>query len=111
MYLTFSLNLSSYPSQAVPSWIWHRLVAGLNAQLRLVRSGNLKVAFLPVLDWLETHANPSLAVNGIRVDLALFQAMALGYCQLGLVVYALEGEPVGAEPDGSPRIKIELRPQ
>ncbi|GJN32184.1 hypothetical protein PR202_gb20668 [Eleusine coracana subsp. coracana] len=110
----FSLHsdsvLTSLMSQAVPSWIWHRLVAGLNAQLRLVRRGNLKVTFLPVLDWLETHANPSLAVNGIRVDLAWFQATALGYCQLGLVVYALEGEPVGAEPDGSPRVKMEPRP-
>jgi hypothetical protein len=111
MYLTFSLNLLSYLSQAVPAWIWHRLVAGLNAQLRLVRHGNLKVTFLPVLNWLETHANPTLAVNGIRVDLAWFQATALGYCQLGLVVYALEGDPVGAEPDGSARVIIEQRPQ
>jgi hypothetical protein len=93
--------------QAVPSSIWHRLVAGLNAQLRLVRHGNLKVTFLPVLNWLETHANPALAVNGVRVDLAWFQATTLGYCQLGLVVYAVEGEPVTAELDGSPRIKIE----
>jgi hypothetical protein len=79
----------------------------LNAQLRLVRSGNLKVTFLPVIEWLDTHANPSLAVNGIRVDLAWFQATALGYCQLGLVVYAVEGEQVVDEHDGSPRIKLE----
>ncbi|RLM92507.1 uncharacterized protein C2845_PM08G03000 [Panicum miliaceum] len=109
----FSLHsdsvLTSLMSQAVPSWIWHRLVAGLNAQLRLVRSGNLKVTFLPVIEWLDTHANPSLAVNGIRVDLAWFQATALGYCQLGLVVYAVEGEQVVAEHDGSPRIKLEQR--
>jgi hypothetical protein len=107
----FSLHsdsvLTSLMSQAVPSWIWHRLVAGLNAQLRLVRSGNLKVTFLPVIEWLDTHANPSLAVNGIRVDLAWFQATALGYCQLGLVVYAVEGEQVVDEHDGSPRIKLE----
>lgn len=79
----------------------------MNAQLRLVRRGTLRVTFLPVIDWLETHANPSLAVNGIRVDLAWFQATALGYCQLGLVVYAVEGEPVVAEIDGSPRTKQE----
>ncbi|KAG2586487.1 hypothetical protein PVAP13_5NG039900 [Panicum virgatum] len=107
----FSLHsdsvLTSLMSQAVPSWIWHRLVAGLNAQLRLVRRGNLKVTFLPVIEWLDTHANPSLAVNGIRVDLAWFQATALGYCQLGLVVYAVEGEQAVAEHDGSPRIKLE----
>ena len=90
-----------YLLQAVPSWIWHRLVAGLNAQLRLVRCGNLKVTFLPVIDWLETHANPSLAENGIRVDLAWFQATALGYCQFGLVLHAV-GEAVTAElQDGS----------
>ncbi|XP_066316987.1 uncharacterized protein [Miscanthus floridulus] len=109
----FSLNsdsvLTSLMSQAVPSWIWHRLVAGLNAQLRLVRCGTLKVTFLPVIDWLETHANPSLAENGIRVDLAWFQATALGYCQLGLLVYAVEGEAAVIEPDGSPRVKTEQR--
>ena len=98
-----------YLLQAVPSWIWHRLVAGLNAQLRLVRCGTLKVTFLPVIDWLETHANPSLAENGIRVDLAWFQATALGYCQLGLLVYAVEGEAAVIEPDASPRVKTEQR--
>ncbi|WVZ72633.1 hypothetical protein U9M48_021058 [Paspalum notatum var. saurae] len=107
----FSLHsdsvLTSLMSQAVPPWIWHRLVAGLNAQLRLVRRGNLKVAFLPVIDWLETHANPSLAGSRIRVDLAWFQATALGYCQLGLVVYAVEGQPAAAELEGSPRVKVE----
>lgn len=108
--LKLPLNIYPHLLQAVPSWIWHRLVAGLNAQLRLVRRGNLKVTFLPVLEWLETHANPSLAVNGIRVDLAWFQATALGYCQLGLVVYALDGEPVSAESDGSPRVKMEQHP-
>jgi hypothetical protein len=107
--------LTSLLSQAVNASVWHRLVAGLNAQLRLVRRGNLKVTFLPVLNWLETHANPALATHAnpalgpsrVRVDLAWFQATALGYCQLGLVVYAVEGEPAIAELDGSPRIKLE----
>ncbi|ONM29049.1 hypothetical protein ZEAMMB73_Zm00001d039522 [Zea mays] len=102
-----SQELTPYLLQAVPSWIWHRLVAGLNAQLRLVRCGNLKVTCLPVINWLETHANPSLAENGIRVDLAWFQATALGYCQFGLLVYAVEGDAALTEPDGSPRIKTE----
>ena len=60
-----------------------------------------------MLKWLETHANPALDTYHVRVDLAWFQATALGYCQLGLVVYTVEGEPVTAELDGSPRIKIE----
>ena len=79
-------------------------VAGSNSQLCLVRHGNLKVTFLPVLNWLETHANPAL---GVRVNLAWFQATTLGYCQLGLVVYVVEGEPMTLELAGSPIIKIE----
>jgi hypothetical protein len=55
---------------------------------------------MPVLDWLETHANPALIHHGVRVDLAWFQATALGYCQLGLVIYAVEsGTPRSAQPD------------
>lgn len=66
------------------------MVAGLNAQLRLVRRGRLKVTFRSVLRWLNTHANPALRIHGIQVDLAWFQATASGYCQYGLLVYALE---------------------
>jgi len=85
----------------VPSSIWHRLVAGLNAQLRLVRHGNLNTSFLPVFKWLESHANPALNTYRVRVDLAWFQATALGYCQFGLVLHAV-GEAVTAElQDGS----------
>lgn len=74
-------------------------MAGLNAQLRLVRRGRLQLTFLPVLSWLETHANPALIVHGIRVDLAWFQATGFGYCQYGLVVYAVdeESEPTAGE--------------
>ena len=93
----------------MPSSIWHRLVAGLNAQLRLVRHGNLNTSFLPVFKWLESHANPALNTYRVRVDLAGFQATALGYCQLGLLVYAVEGEAAVIEPDGSPRVKTEQR--
>ena len=85
----------------MPSSIWHRLVAGLNAQLRLVRHGNLNTSFLPVFKWLESHANPALNTYRVRVDLAWFQATALGYCQFGLVLHAV-GEAVTAElQDGS----------
>ncbi|OVA14460.1 hypothetical protein BVC80_1361g12 [Macleaya cordata] len=90
----FSLHsdniLTSFTSQAVPPTIWYRLIAGLNAHLRLVRRGHLRVTFLPILSWIESHANPALSIRGVRVDLAWFQATACGYCQFGLVVYAVE---------------------
>ncbi|XP_010925407.1 uncharacterized protein [Elaeis guineensis] len=108
----FSLHsdnvLTSLMSQSVPPTIWYRLVAGLNAQLRLVRRGRLKVLFLPVLSWLETHANPALNLHCVRVDLAWFQATTLGYCQLGLVVYAIEGESGSIVVHGGSRtLKVE----
>ncbi|KAJ4765970.1 ephrin type-B receptor [Rhynchospora pubera] len=83
--------LTSLMGQAIQPTIWYRLVAGLNAQLRLVRRGCLRSTLAPVLNWLETHANPALSHRGVQVDLAWFQATALGYCQLGLVIYAVEG--------------------
>ncbi|XXG64223.1 hypothetical protein AAC387_Pa05g2227 [Persea americana] len=90
----FSLHsdnvLTSLMSQSVPPTIWHRLVAGLNAQLRLVRRGDLRISFIPILRWLESHANPTLSMYGVWVDLAWFQAIGFGYCQFGLVVYAVE---------------------
>ncbi|KAG7972713.1 hypothetical protein I3843_07G197400 [Carya illinoinensis] len=92
----FSLHsdniLTSLMSQSVPPTTWCRLVAGLNAQLRLVRRGWIRVTFRPVLRWLETHANPALRSHGIRVDLAWFQATACGYFQYGLLVHAVEEE-------------------
>ncbi|KAI8531022.1 hypothetical protein RHMOL_Rhmol11G0105400 [Rhododendron molle] len=83
---------TSLMSQSVPPTTWYRFVAGLNAQLRLVRKGHLKVMFRPVLGWLGTHANPALRIHGVRVDLAWFQATACGYCQYGLLLYAVEEE-------------------
>ncbi|AQK84594.1 hypothetical protein ZEAMMB73_Zm00001d037696 [Zea mays] len=87
-------------SQAVPSSIWHRLVAGLNAQLRLVRRGNLNTSLLPVLKWLESHANPELNTYRVRVDLAWFQTTALGYLQFGLVLHAVGGVVAAELQDG-----------
>lgn len=67
-------------------------MAGLNAQLRLVRRGCLSTMFRPVLRWLETFANPALRVYGIRVDLASFQATTDSYTQFGLSVCVIEEE-------------------
>nr|XP_009388553.1 PREDICTED: uncharacterized protein LOC103975341 isoform X1 [Musa acuminata subsp. malaccensis] len=99
--------LTSLMSQAVPPTIWYRLVAGLNAQLRLVRRGHLKVTFMPVLSWLESHANPYLRQHGVCVHLAWFRATALGYCQFGLVVYAVEGETESTIDGGSRTLKMD----
>lgn len=79
-----------YDLQALPPTTWYRMVAGLNAQLRLVRRGQLRSTFQPVVRWLENFANPALGNHGIRVDLAWFQATACGYCQYGLQIYAVE---------------------
>jgi hypothetical protein len=83
----------------------------MNAQLRLVHRGNLKATFLPVLKWLETHANPALDTYRVRVDLAWFQATALGYCQYGLVIHDLGGEAVVAELQGGSGIKLDQHSQ
>ncbi|KAF6164272.1 hypothetical protein GIB67_010242 [Kingdonia uniflora] len=81
--------LTSIMSQSIPPTIWYRLVAGLNAHLRLVRRGHLRTTFSSVISWLETHANPALTSHGVRVDLAWFQATACDYCQFGIVTYAV----------------------
>lgn len=78
--------------QSVPPTIWYRLVAGLNAQLRLVCRGHLRITLGSVVSWLETHANPTLCTYGVRLDLAWFQPPAGGYCQFGLLVCATEHE-------------------
>ncbi|KAK1365313.1 Protein diaphanous 1 like [Heracleum sosnowskyi] len=95
--------LTSLISQSIPSTIWYRLVAGLNAQLRLVRLGHLNKTFRPVIGWLETYANPTLSRHGVRVDLSCFQPTTSGYCQFGLVMRASENEtaPSVGRPDMS----------
>lgn len=91
--------LTSLMSQSVPPTTWYRLVAGLNAHLRLVRRGCLRKTFRPVLKWLDSHANPVLKDYVLRIDLAWFQTTACGYCQYGLLVYAVDEnfESVSAE--------------
>lgn len=94
--------------QSVPPTIWYRLVAGLNAQLRLVRRGHLRVTLLPVLSWLETHANPALSMHGVWIDLAWFQATGFGYCQFGLVAYAFEEEALTSFEGSGGQLRDEL---
>ncbi|KAI5383166.1 uncharacterized protein LOC127108398 [Lathyrus oleraceus] len=100
----FSLHsdniLTSIMSQSIPPTIWYRLVAGLNAQLRLVRRGHLKITFGPVISWLDVYANPKLATYGVRVDLASCQPTASGYCQFGLVVHTTENENMSSSREG-----------
>lgn len=95
--------------QAVPPTTWYRLVAGLNAQLRLVRRGRLRATFQHVHKWIESHANPSLRVHGVCVNLSWFQATASGYCQYGVLVYAVEEHNETALTESSDRVvQIEL---
>lgn len=82
----------------MPPTTWYRLVAGLNAQLRLVRRGQLRVTFRPVLQWLETHANPALRIYGVCIGLAWFQAAPNGYHQYGLLVSSVEEEREPVSP-------------
>ncbi|KAF5959750.1 hypothetical protein HYC85_000959 [Camellia sinensis] len=79
-------------SKFVPPTIWYRLVAGLNAQLHLVRRGHLRTSFCLIMNWLETHANPTLSPYGVHVDLACFQPIACSYRQFGLSVHSVEDE-------------------
>ncbi|KAL3644317.1 hypothetical protein CASFOL_012249 [Castilleja foliolosa] len=95
--------LTNLMSQTVPPTIWYRLVAGLNAQLRLVRRGHLRTTFLPVVHWLESHANKMLHAHGVRVDLTRFQPSASGYCQFGLVLRAIEEESTHSSGQGPER--------
>uniref|UniRef100_A0A7N0RD06 DUF8003 domain-containing protein n=1 Tax=Kalanchoe fedtschenkoi TaxID=63787 RepID=A0A7N0RD06_KALFE len=98
--------LTNLMNQAVPPTTWYRLVAGLNAQLRLVCRGRLRSTFRPFLGWLETHANPALKGHGLRIDLAKFHAATSGHSQYGLLVNALETEVLITSPrtmDGSLR--------
>lgn len=84
--------------QAVPSTMWYRLVAGINAQLRTVRQGSLRTTLLPLITWLDTHANPWLAEQDVRLDLAWCQATASGYYQLGVVLNDAEEVPQFFQP-------------
>lgn len=78
--------------QHIPSSVWNRLVAGLNAQLRTVRSGSIRSALVPVLNWLKTHGNPQLEFHGVKIELGWFHATASCFYQLGILVI------VGDEP-------------
>lgn len=70
----------------MPTTVWNRLVAGLNAHLRTVRYGRIWTALVPVIKWLTTHGNPQLEFHGVKIELGWFQATASGYYQLGILV-------------------------
>lgn len=76
----------SYCSQHVPETVWNHLVAGLNAQLRMVRHGSIRSHLIPVINWINSHANPQLEFHGVKIELLWFQATASGYYQLGILV-------------------------
>ncbi|GAB2219700.1 hypothetical protein Droror1_Dr00007337 [Drosera rotundifolia] len=76
---------------SVSSTVWYRFVAGLNAQLRLVRRGQ---TFAAIISWLETHGNPTLSAYGVQVDLAGFHRTATGFSHFGLVMRAAEAVSV-----------------
>ncbi|KAK6935053.1 hypothetical protein RJ641_035208 [Dillenia turbinata] len=78
--------LTNLLSQLVPTSVWNRLVAGLNAQLRTVRHGSIRSALNPVIKWINSHGNPQLGFCGVRMELGWFQATASGYYQLGILV-------------------------
>lgn len=86
--------------QVLTSPKWYRLVAGLNAQLRLVRRGQLKSTLEPVISWLKSHADCAFKMYGFSINLAWFHATAPGYCQLGLVIGTIKCEPVTTGVDG-----------
>ncbi|KAF2538046.1 hypothetical protein F2Q68_00020260, partial [Brassica cretica] len=79
--------LTNLLGQHIPPSVWHRFVAGLNAQLRTVRHGSIRSALLPVIRWVNSHGNPQLEFHGVRIELGWFQATASGYYQLGILVF------------------------
>ncbi|KAG2302148.1 hypothetical protein Bca52824_030799 [Brassica carinata] len=79
--------LTNLLGQHIPPSLWHRFVAGLNAQLRTVRHGSIRSALLPVIRWVNSHGNPQLEFHGVRIELGWFQATASGYYQLGILVF------------------------
>ncbi|KAK1408067.1 hypothetical protein QVD17_39699 [Tagetes erecta] len=82
--------LTNLIGQHVPSSVWNRLVAGLNAQLRTVRSGSIRSSLVHVINWLKTHANPQLDFHGVKIELGWFQATASGFYQLGILVIVVD---------------------
>lgn len=96
--------LNNLMNQLVPPNIWYRFVAGLNAQLRLVCKGHLRSTFCQVMNWLETHANPTLKAHGVRVAITCLQPSPSGYRQFGLVVCAIEDEAIKSTAETSNQV-------
>lgn len=87
-YLHSDALLTNLIGQHVPATVWNRLVAGMNAQLRIVRNRSIRSSLVPVIDWINSHANPQLEFHGIKIEVGWFQATASGYYQLGVLVVA-----------------------
>lgn len=51
-----------------------------------MRSGSIRSALVPVINWIKTYANPQLDVHGVKIELGWFQATASGFYQLGILV-------------------------
>lgn len=75
-------------------------MAGLNAQLRIVRHGSIRSALLPVIDWIGSHGNPQLEFHGVKMELGWFQATASGYYQLGVLVMVGDYSPHSIHQSG-----------
>ncbi|XP_010677213.2 uncharacterized protein LOC104892887 isoform X2 [Beta vulgaris subsp. vulgaris] len=103
--------LTNLIAQHVPTSVWSHLVAGLNAQLRTVRHGFMRSTLVPLIYWINSHANPQLEFHGVRIDLGWFHATSSGYNQLGMWVVVDDctvhnnPQPVSLNinPDESPR--------
>ncbi|KAG5228771.1 ATP synthase [Salix suchowensis] len=93
-------SLTNLLGQHVPATVWNHLVAGLNAQLRIVRHGSIRSALLPVIDWIGSHGNPQLEFHGVKVELGWFQATASGYYQLGVLVMVGDYSPHSIHQSG-----------
>ncbi|KAG6636083.1 hypothetical protein CIPAW_11G086100 [Carya illinoinensis] len=106
--------LTNLLGQHVPATVWTRLVAGLNAQLRTVRHGSIRSALIPVINWINSHANSQLDFHGVKIELGWFQATASGYYQLGVLVavgdYSIHNlhppDLLDRSADESPRQKV-----
>ncbi|GAA0159688.1 transmembrane signal receptor [Lithospermum erythrorhizon] len=91
--------LTNLLAQHVPSTVWNRLVAGLNAHLRTVQHGLIRTTLVPVINWIQSHGNPQLEFHGVKVELGFFQATASGFYQLGILVVVGNDLPEFSHPD------------
>lgn len=71
----------------------------------------MRSTLVPLIYWINSHANPQLEFHGVRIDLGWFHATSSGYNQLGMWVVVDDctvhniPQPVSLNinPDESPR--------